>query len=964
MESKRWRRIQELLDALFDLTPQERKTRMDALSGEDAELRPDLERLLDAEDENRTGVLDRGVGPLVNHVIEAPDPPTTPPGTRIGPFRIVRDLGPGGMGEVLLAERVEGDFEQRVALKIVRRSPDRTEMIERFRRERRILARLRHPNIAALFEGGTTADGVPYFAMEYVEGERITDWCDARRLGVDARIGLFESVCRAVEYAHRNLIVHRDIKPGNVFVTADGNVKLLDFGISKILDADDPDRTQAARAFLTPAFASPEQIRGEAASTLSDVFSLGTLLYVLLTGRHPHGDTSRSVQVARAIAEDDPPEPSRVVREDTGDVPAAKRARLRASGPAELERQLRGDLDNIVVKALSKNPEERYSSAQALREDLERYRKLLPVEARRPTARYRMRKFVRRHLVATASTITVLLAVMTGIGGILWQARVAARERDRARAVKDYLVEIFSAGNPAYESGEALTAVELLERGADRISTRFHGRPEIRAEITLVLGNALTGLAQYARAETVLVEALEEQRRVEDPAGLHEALLGLGDCVLALGQHDRALTLYREAEELAGDEFGAGSPRTLLASRKVAGGLQALGRLDEAETRYREVLHAAERRFDREPHRIAPFHEGLAGLLTERGDLEGAERQQRAAVAAYRKDGVGGVPFSVALGSLGGMLVALDRKEEAEEMLRESVAELRKEYGEEGHPNLADAMTELAGTLMQWSVSEPSGRERLEEADRLLAEAVELLERDLGPDHWRVGQAYSNQSVVKTKLGDIEAAGGLLSRSVDIIRASLGNRHPTVAAPLSNLARNFLRQKRHAEAESVYVEAIAVARECFGDSSVFVSHPVFGLADLCFETGRYGEAETAAREAWRLRDAALGPGNSIVVENRVRIAEIQAAAGRRAEALATLDGAVADARGGLPETAVVLATALLERAGQGREAGEPRAVIEPLLREALKIRRERLGDEDERTVAARDALARVRAGES
>ena len=846
----------------------------------------------------------------------------------------------------------------------MRKGPNRTELAEHFRRERRILARLRHPNIAALYEGGTTADGVLYFAMEYVEGERITDWCDARQLSVDARVELFESVCRAVEYAHRNLIVHRDIKPANVFVTAHGTVKLLDFGISKLLDVDDPGQTQGTRTFLTPAFASPEQILGEGTSTLSDVFSLGVLLYVLLTGRHPHGDTSRSVQVARAIAEDDPPKPSRLVREDTTDMPAAERARRRGLGVGELERRLRGDLDNIVVKALSKNPEERYSSARALREDLERYRKSLPVEARRPTAFYRVRKFARRHRVATVTTITMLLAVMIGVGGVLWQARVATRERDRARAVKDYLVEVFSAGNPAYESGETLTVLELLERSAVRISTRFRERPEIRAEVSLVLGNALTGLAQYTRAESVLVEALEAQRGGGDPEVLHETLLGLGDCVLAQGQLDRALVLYREAEDLAQSEFRAGSPRTLLASRKVAGGLQALGRLDEAETMYREVLQAAERRFAGEPHRIAPFHEGLGVLLAARGDMEGAARQQRAAVEAYREEGTGGVPFSVALSSLGGILLALDRKEEAEPLLRESVAVLRGEYGKEGHPDLGDALTSLAGTLMQWSVSEPSGRERLEEADRHLAEAVELLERHLGPDHWRVGQAYSNQSVVKTKLGDTEAAGDLLSRSVDVIRASLGPRHPTLAAPLSNLARNFLRRERHANAESVYVEAIAVARECFGDSSIYVSHPVFGLADLCFETGRYQEAETAAREAWRLRDAALGPENSIVVETRVRIAEIQAAAGRRAEALSMLDGAIADARGGLPETAVVLASALVERARQGREAGEPRRVVEPLLREALDIRQEQLGDDDERTIEVRDVLARVRAGES
>ena len=261
---------------------------------------------------------------------------------------------------------------------------------------------------------------------------------------------------------------------------------------------------------------------------------------------------------------------------------------------------------------------------------------------------------------------------------------------------------------------------------------------------------------------------------------------------------------------------------------------------------------------------------------------------------------------------------------------------------------------------MQSSVSEASGRDRLDEAESLSREAIDMLERHYQRDHWLTGHLYSNLSVVKTKQGDVEEAGELLAESVRIMESTLGENHPAVAAPLSNLGRNLLRQKKYAESEVVYERAIAVARECFGDESIYVSHPVFGYADLCLETGRYAEAERAALEAWELRRNALGPESSLVVETRVRIAVIQAAAGRDDEAVVHLDGAIADARDGFPETTVVLASALLERARQGRDRGESREEIEPLLIEALDLRRETLGDEDERTVEVREELAVLR----
>lgn len=954
----RWQRIETILDELLDLTEKEQRVRLAELTRNEVELRPHIERLLAADSGTRAGILDRGLAPLADGVLGAEEA-SSYSGNRIGPYRVLRELGRGGMGEVLLAERADGEFEQQVALKIVRGGLNRTEIVERFRRERRILARLRHPNIAALYDGGATGEGVPWFAMEYVEGERITDWCDERRLGIDARVELFGAVCRAVQYAHQNLVLHRDIKPSNVFVTSDGTVKLLDFGIGKLLDTD-ADETQATQGFLTPAFSAPEQILGGATSTASDVYSLGVLLHVLLTGHHPHGDTSRSVEIARAIAEKEPPEASGLVVKDTTTMSAAEIARLRRAEPEELRRRLKGDLDNILGKALRKNPDERYASAEALGADLVRYRNSLPVEARKATVRYRFRKFVRRHRVGTLAGAATLLAIIGGVSGVLWQTNIAARERDRARAVKDYLIEVFSAADPEYESGETLTAVELVERGATRISDRFEGQPEIRAEIMRVLGAVLINLAQYDRAEEVLVEALGEERQLDDPEGLHETLLRLGETAQWRGETDVALERYEEAAELARRTFGPDDPRSLETITSMADQLIDMGRADEAGRLFREALDRSIRVFGDESEGTALRRLGLAKYLFRVGELEAAEREARAAIEAYHRSGVRGVPLADGLSALGATLARRDKGPETEAVLREAVAVLREEYGEMGHPKLAEALENLAGPLMGQDVAEVAGSERLAEAEACMREANEMIRRTVGEDSWLVATSSSNLSVVLTKQGDIEGAGELLAESVRIARAKFGDRHPVLAAPLSNLAWNLLRQKRYEEAEAVYADAISVARECFGARHPNVAHPVAGRAQLYYETERYPEAEAAAREAWGIRHDALGASHSLVVETRVQIADVLAAAGRAVEAAALLDSAITDARGGLPQTRTVLATALVTRAKRARDLAEPASAVEAFLAEALAIREEEYGAEDDRVVEVRGELASVR----
>ncbi|HEX6721930.1 MAG TPA: protein kinase [Burkholderiaceae bacterium] len=595
IDARTWSRIGPLLDAALDLPPQDRAAWLEDLQAEHADLKATLRDLLARAAKLETGTLLRTLPKLDTGEATATDGHHNvhATGDTVGPYRLVRQLGVGGMGAVWLAERADGLMQRSVALKLPF-GPFRGDLAARIAREREILATLNHPHIARLYDAGVALDGQPYLALEAVDGQRIDHYCDERRLGVAARLRLFLQAARALAYAHSQLVVHRDIKPSNLLVDAAGQVKLLDFGIAKLLDDDRHDMpalTQQGARVLTPDYASPEQIAGLAVGTRSDVYALGVLLFELLTGARPYRlkrDTRAALEDAILAAE--APRPSETVSD------------------AGLRRALRGDIDTIVLKALKKPIDERYASVEAMAEDIERHLSNRPVLARPDSGWYRGRKFMVRNRIAVGTAAALLLTIVGGAGAALWQARIAVAERQRAEDVKNFVAAIFREASPYAGSGtKELSAIDLLKQADKRLDVALAGQIGARIELSNMIGESLLALGDVAAAEPVIARSVAEATRVLGPTHA-QTLRGLvlqsqvhrlrGRPQQARADLDRALPALRAG--------GAGA--TELATALMDQALTAidLGAYAEAEQFAREGAElAAARLGERDPQRVA-----------------------------------------------------------------------------------------------------------------------------------------------------------------------------------------------------------------------------------------------------------------------------------------------------------------------------------------------------------------------
>jgi len=827
MRRERWEEIEALLDRALDLRPEERGAFLDEACARDPELRSRLDALLRADERAGTFLeapaLEQSA-PLVAAMYEDPQA-----GKRIGAYRILREAGRGGMGVVYLAERADGQYQQQVALKLIKRGMDSDAILQRFLHERQILARLQHPNVARLLDGGMTDEGQPYFAMEHVDGRPVTIYCDEHRLGVEARLRLFMNACAAVQYAHQNLVVHRDLKPSNMLVTGTGELKLLDFGIAKVLggEAREATATELGSRALTPEYAAPEQLRGEPVTTAADVYALGVVLYELLVGRRPHELARGEPDALARLAAAEPVRPSTaVVREAEANEPAtagggitpASVSRDRGTRPDRLRRRLAGDLDTICLKALRREPERRYASAQALRDDLERHLTGLPVLARPDTVAYRATRFVRRHRVGVgaAAAIAMLLVGFSTVTAVQSarigaQADRIARERDKAEEVKEFVLSLFEVSNPLVEAkGDTVTARGLLERGVERIDEELAGQPEVQAEMLSVIGTAYQELGRFDRARPLLERALTQRREVRGPEHVDVArsLNDLGTLLRLKGDYAAAERLHRESlairRKLLGDEH-----------LDVADSLNELGVLlrkqgehAAAEAFYREAL-ALRRKLQGEEHpEVLTLTNNLAVLLYYKGDYDASEALHRETLALRRRVlGDEHPEVALSLGNLGWGFYEKGDYDAAEPFYREAIAMQRKVLGEE-HPYLALNIYSLGMILLR--KGEPDA------AEPLLREALAMRRKLLGEEHDEVAASLRGLGELHHRRGDLAAAERLTREALDMFRRALREAHPTIAVALVGLARIHIDQGRQGDAEPLLREALRIRLATYG----------------------------------------------------------------------------------------------------------------------------------------------------
>ncbi|MEM1182283.1 MAG: serine/threonine-protein kinase [Acidobacteriota bacterium] len=886
----RFHRLEALFRRASELDPAIRSEFLAVECAEDVELREEVEELLALEStaESQLGAaVDSGLDLLA---IASPLP------DRLGPYRLVGELGKGGLGTVFLAERDDAQFEMEVAIKVVRPEMRTPDLEHRLRRERQILAGLEHPNIARILDGGTTEAGVVYLVMERVEGEPIHHFCRRGGLSVRRKLELFRKVCDAVHYAHRSLVLHRDIKPSNILVTEDGTPKLLDFGIAKGLavdrhkvagaDSGGGAETLPGAGLLTPEYASPEQVLGQPLTTASDVYSLGALLYELVTGRRPYAlEGLRPSQVEAVVCELVPP-------------PARERAADGGLAP-----DWGGDLDLILAMALRKEPDRRYASVEQLAGDIDRYLREMPVIARRDSLPYRAVKFVRRNRLGVLVALTVLTILLGAVAVTSHQARVAERERARAEAslelaqeereraeeVADFLVDLFEINDPGRARGESVTAREVLDQGARRLRWQLRNRPELRTLMLSTIGRVYRQIGLLDASETLIEETLSVRRRDldADSPELIEALREFGLLRWEQAELNESLALLREALALEGQARGL-TPAYAEILQDVA--LVLSDRGESGRTELERALEIRRREFGDGSAQMADTEDRLAQVAYREGDLARAETLARRALEGRRRS-LGDVhpELAASLNNLAAILQAQGQFADADLLSLEALEMRRRLYGDH-HGAVIQSLTNHAVSL--------ATQRRFPEAEARFQEALRNALLTYGDDHIMVADIHYNLARLSLMRGDRAAAQREHRRALEIRRERLEPSHPMIAQSLSALA-GALSVDEPREAEALYRTAVSLQRQHLDTDDPRRSYPLLGLGLLLCPRSPAAGAPLL-EEARTIRSRGFPAGHWLIA---VAEAELGSCLGAvdRTRSLELLTGAVASLEAALGE---------------------------------------------------------------
>jgi serine/threonine-protein kinase len=841
-ESESWARLEAVFLQAIELPTEERAAFLDTACGDDQPFRREVEAVL-------AGHAAAGGSHAPDRLLPSVTPPATTqlsPGDRLGPWQIDALVGRGGMGEVYRAHRADAQYEQEVAIKVLRAGRDTNHMLQRFRSERQILARLQHPNIATLIDGGVTEAGQPWLAMQYVDGRPITEWADAKGLGVRERLQTAVTVCEAVNVAHANLVVHRDLKPSNILVTDDGTLRLLDFGIAKVLDTDDP--LTGDLLLLTPEHAAPEQFKGEPVTTATDVYALGVLLYQLLTGTRPFQFTAPA-ELMRAVCEESPVPPS---------VAASDASRLGKAGrpaPPVRPETIAGDLDAIVLMALRKEPERRYRTVGDLAADLRRFLGGFPVEARPDSFVYVASRFVRRNRAASGAAALAIVALLSLVGVSLRsasrsreQAAAIARERDVAVQVSTFLEGLFKTTSPylaGTERRDTMRLRDFLTEATAKVEAELSPQPLVQAQMLTVLGRAHLDMGLNRQGERILNRAVAIRRAQLGPDAMETASSerSLAHAIAASGNYAAAESILRRVEAtLARDSIGHRDDR-IRALSGLGSAIAQQGRYAQAETVYRRALRLAEQEYDSQSSE-------LAGRISD----------------------------------VGTTLTFLARYAEAETLLKQSLAIERVANGKDG-PRIALPLNNLASNLMRQG--------RAADAEPFMREALQLVDAALPDGHPFRASALANLGANLTLQKRSAEGEDVLRRALDLQRRVHGDKHPALGGTMTNLASAIDDQGRHADALRIHREAAALWAAALGPKHPQVAFALNNQGVSLQKMGRHGEAVPLYQEAFAIRKASLGPAHPLTLNVQGKIGQSLTEVGRHAEALPHLEAAVA-----------------------------------------------------------------------